>query len=102
MSYSDCDRSKDIDNLESKTRDLESDIYQIKRDLQTSISHLESQVGRLHERIAILEQNAANDVSVSEAVSEAVRQALEYHYIQEHGEKSIIAMLQTEYYKEKR
>jgi len=98
MSYSECDRSKDIDSLESKTRDLESDIYQIKRDLQTSISHLESQVGRLHERIGILEQNAANDASVSEAI----RQALEYHYIQEHGEKSIIAMLQTEYYKEKR
>jgi len=96
--YNDCDRSKDIDNLDSKTRDLETDIYQIKRDLQTSISHLESQVGRLHERIAILEQNAANDATVSDAV----RLALEYHYQQEHGEKSIIAMLQTEYYKEKR
>ena len=98
MSYSDCDRSRDIDSLESKTRDLESDIYQIKRDLQTSISHLESQVGRLHERIAMLEYNAANDASVTEAI----RLALEYHYQQEHGEKSIIAMLQTEYYKEKR
>ena len=96
--YNDCDRSKDIDNLDSKTRDLETDIYQIKRDLQTSISHLESQVVRLHERNAILEQNAANDATVSDAV----RLALEYHYQQEHGEKSIIALLQTEYYKEKR
>ena len=102
MSYSECDRSKDIDNLESKTRDLESDIYQIKRDLQTSISHLESQVGRLHERIGILEQNAANDASVSEAIRQAITAASEYHYQQGHGEHSIIAMLQTEYYKEKR
>ena len=53
---------------------------------------------KLHERISILEQNAANDATVSDAV----RLALEYHYQQEHGEKSIIAMLQTEYYKEKR
>ena len=36
------------------------------------------------------------------ASADGIAAASEYHYQQEHGERSTIAMLQTEYYKEKR
>jgi len=36
------------------------------------------------------------------AAADAAQATAEYHYQQDHGEHSIIAMLQTEHYKEKR
>ena len=56
MSYGDeCTRSRDIDSLESKTRDLDFDISRLKDDLQRSIDRLEEKVAYLQERINLLE-----------------------------------------------
>ncbi len=57
MSYGDdCPRSRDIDDLETKTRDLDFDIGRTRDDLQAQIYQLEREITNLLERIRDLEQ----------------------------------------------
>ena len=53
--YSECDRSRDIDNLESKVRDLDFDISNTRKAFQKDVYSLERLIGTLFERIKTLE-----------------------------------------------
>lgn len=55
MYNDECTRSRDIDNLESKTRDLDFEIDRAKHDLQREIDYLREIIGDLKDRMTILE-----------------------------------------------
>ena len=56
MTYGDdCTRSRDIDNLESKTRDLEWSLDRKCNDLQRDIDRLSQRIDELINRINFLE-----------------------------------------------
>ena len=55
----DCTRSRDVDNLESKTRDLDFRIDRLEHDLQRQIDYLQNTINSLKEQVNYLENRGS-------------------------------------------